>query len=281
MQTLTPTAVRLNNLSGSAADLDDSPDAPDGSWCTQMPVINPDVLSSDTFETGDLSYTANGFYWGSRYVGPAGSFTDVASGVQSPFSSGSHSLQFHYEPDQSFCEQRYFIGGSYPELYVRYSLRIPSSLSAWGSNNKFFIIWTTPDIDSTYGGISPTINWGYTSGSGDLRLRLAYYPGDTDAGSVDDFVILPDDLGRWMEIVLRYKMSTSSGANNGIWQMWRRWYGESSHTQIANLSGLPWWDALSDGFSAGYIFGWANATFPSATDFYIDDLTFSTTSLVI
>lgn len=36
MQTLTPTAVRLNNLSGSAADLDDSPDAPDGAWCTQL-----------------------------------------------------------------------------------------------------------------------------------------------------------------------------------------------------------------------------------------------------
>lgn len=36
MQTLTPTAVRLNNLSGSAADLDDSPDAPDGSWCTRL-----------------------------------------------------------------------------------------------------------------------------------------------------------------------------------------------------------------------------------------------------
>lgn len=31
MQTLTQTAVRLNNLSGSAADLDDSPDAPDTS----------------------------------------------------------------------------------------------------------------------------------------------------------------------------------------------------------------------------------------------------------
>lgn len=34
MQTLVPTAVRLNNLSGSAADLDDSPDSPDASWCT-------------------------------------------------------------------------------------------------------------------------------------------------------------------------------------------------------------------------------------------------------
>lgn len=36
MQTLTPTAVRLNNLSGSAADLDDSPDSPDGNWCTRL-----------------------------------------------------------------------------------------------------------------------------------------------------------------------------------------------------------------------------------------------------
>lgn len=34
MEILTPTAVVLGNLSGSAADLDDSPDAPDDSWCT-------------------------------------------------------------------------------------------------------------------------------------------------------------------------------------------------------------------------------------------------------
>ena len=36
MQTLVPTAVRLGNLSGSAADLDDSPDAPDSSWCVRL-----------------------------------------------------------------------------------------------------------------------------------------------------------------------------------------------------------------------------------------------------
>ena len=239
------------------------------------------ALAEDDFESGDLDYTENGFYWGSRYVGPAGSFTDVASGVQSPFSSGSHSLQFHYEPDQSFCEQRYFIGGSYPDLYIRYSLRIPSSLSAWGGNNKFLAIWTMADIEETYGGLDAVINWGYTNGDGDLRLNLSYSGGSGYAGAVNDFVILPDDLGRWMEIVLRYKMATSSTASDGIWQMWRRWYGESSHTQIANATGLPWWDAASDGFSAGYIFGWANSTYPSATDFYIDDVTFSTTSLVI
>ena len=34
MQTLTPTAVILSNLSGSVTDLDDSPDAPDANWCT-------------------------------------------------------------------------------------------------------------------------------------------------------------------------------------------------------------------------------------------------------
>lgn len=39
MQTLVPTAVRLNNLSGSAADLDDSPDSPDGSWCENAAVV--------------------------------------------------------------------------------------------------------------------------------------------------------------------------------------------------------------------------------------------------
>lgn len=36
MQTLVPTAVRLGNLSGSAADLDESPDSPDGNWCQRI-----------------------------------------------------------------------------------------------------------------------------------------------------------------------------------------------------------------------------------------------------
>jgi hypothetical protein len=36
VQTLAPTAVVLGNLSGSYADLDDSPDSPDGNWCTRL-----------------------------------------------------------------------------------------------------------------------------------------------------------------------------------------------------------------------------------------------------
>lgn len=35
MQRLVPTAVTLGNLSGSAADLDDSPDSPDANWCAR------------------------------------------------------------------------------------------------------------------------------------------------------------------------------------------------------------------------------------------------------
>lgn len=62
MQTLTPTAVRLNNLSGSAADLDDSPDAPDGAWCVRLGVTAQCVTNAayvsarGTWETNMVSY---------------------------------------------------------------------------------------------------------------------------------------------------------------------------------------------------------------------------------
>lgn len=54
MQTLVPTAVVLGNLSGSAADLDDSPDTPDANWCVRV---------------GSTSWTVTPSIGAFRYVG--------------------------------------------------------------------------------------------------------------------------------------------------------------------------------------------------------------------
>ena len=89
MQTLTPTAVRLNNLSGSAADLDDSPDAPDGLWCTRLGAYVWVVYPSG----GTLRYVGQTPTVGDVYAfrDPTGSdlFLDPAAGSDGNGTEGS------------------------------------------------------------------------------------------------------------------------------------------------------------------------------------------------
>ncbi len=74
---------------------------------------------TDDFETGDHSHSENGFIW-------SGNNVEVA---ETP--NGTMGLKYSFGPDtldeDSWREQRFHLGGDYPELWIKYDLYIPAN----------------------------------------------------------------------------------------------------------------------------------------------------------
>lgn len=262
---------------------------------------NGEPLIVDSFESGDMSATnADGFDWGrnnrtsivtSEAVVYNNGDRDVAipSGRDWEPKEGDHSLRFRYAAGDNMSEQRFNLGGAYEDLWLQYWVRVPVNYSHGQrspSNHKFFALW----MDGySHKGEGPTIAWEFW-GSDDGSSRLAFHYSEGSYNILgghqghDDFISVPGDRGRWMEITIHAKASSNGHSNDGVIELWRRWGNESpSERKLMHQTTdavLPLPSQGAQGWKAGYFMGWANAAYARDTEWLIDHITISDQSLI-
>lgn len=241
-------------------------------------VVRSEIKFFDDFESGGLySTNSDGFVW----YNPTSTGTMVANDGAGTAVSGIYSLRARYPAGEYWREKRFDMGVPYRDLWVSYWLRVPSNFThgtASPNNAKLACFWMgTYDTSST----GPTVCWErWNDGSGGSRVTC-YLAGFGHQQSTQ-FITIPADRGRWMQLVFNIKAATDSTSNDGHLKMWRRWSNESSFTQIHNVLNLnmPSKAGYPNGWKQGYLNGYANAAYAEQTDWYIDDFTISTTSLL-
>lgn len=262
---------------------------------------NAEPLIIDSFESGDMSATnAEGFDWArnnrtSIVTADAVVYNngdrDVAipSGRDWDPKHGEHSLRFRYAAGTNMAEQRFKLGGAYEDLWLQYWVRVPINYShgqSSPSNHKFFALW----MDGySYKGEGPTVAWEFW-GSGDGSSRLAFHYSEGSSSIMgghqghDNFISVPEDRGRWMEITIHAKASSNGQSNDGVIELWRRWEDESPnqrklmHQRTDAVLPIP--TQGPQGWNAGYFMGWANAAYAKDTEWLIDHITISTEPLL-
>jgi hypothetical protein len=272
-----------------------------GQTSNQCPEASAAPTLFDSFESGDMSASnADGFSWGSNNRTSVVTSTEVVwnNGAKStpigsgqdwtPF-SGEHSLRFRYPAMEPWSEQRFKLGAAYPEIWFRYWLRVPKNfvhepVSESSHNNKFFALWMDGYSQK---GDGPTIVWNFwgdDSGGSRFTYSLSQEANGTNGhhGSYDNFIRVPEDRGRWMQVVLYAKMSSSATSNDGESRIWRRWQDECDFTLISETvdRGLVAPAAGPNGWAAGYIMGWSNSWYAEDTEWLLDDFTVSSSSLL-
>lgn len=256
-------------------------------------------LFQDSFESGDISATnSSGFEWYStNRTGIVTSEAEVynngtvfnAAPPDSDWTAkeGDYSLRFNYPAGVPWSEQRFSLGGNYPDLWFSFWLRVPQNFyhpTSLPTNNKVFALW----MDGySYKGDGPTVFWNILSnGSGGSEIAYSHSEGSYQIAGPQSqekqFIRVPDDRGRWMKLVIHVKASSRPDQSDGVIELWRRWenenefqkYHEDTSAKLPIPSGGP------DGWSLGYLMGWANAEYESNTDWLLDEFTVSETSLL-
>lgn len=231
-----------------------------------------EVIFSDNFGTGDLSYSESGFKWTNRTrveVVPENAYT------------GTHAARFRYpgSPDpekDAWAELRFDLGAWYPELWIQYHLFIPENYvhrgESW-SNNKFLRVWGTDYDDLEKVGFS--LFW---NGEGGSDLNSEWNTGTgigtkvhrTGAG---DGFITDADRGEWIEIKVQL-IASGSEEQPGTIRLWK-----NDELVINHENMVKNYDPnAKHAYRYGYILGWANSGFTETTDLYVDNIVFATTA---
>jgi hypothetical protein len=254
-------------------------------------LVNSATIFTDSFETGNLSASnANGFRWGEPNKTTVVNQNNVTYGTNlfsgsnwTPY-DGNFSLRFQYPAGNSISEQRFTFGNAaYKDVWFKYWLRVPTNFTHSSGNHKLFAIWMDNYSD---GGTGSTVLWEFwPDGSGGSRLAFHYVPfGGSDSYHMQgaNFISVPADRGRWMEVVLRIKASTTNSARDGIIQMWRRWQNESTFTKLHDYQNVDLGASAggSQGWANGYFMGWTNGPYAANTEWLMDNLTIADQSLL-
>lgn len=251
----------------------------------------------DGFETANLTaptgpapaINTSGFSWGTtnytQIVGMVGGQSTAVYGGRGVISqawpgsnftckTGTYCLRFYYAAGQTMSEQRFFLGRHYDDVWVAYWIRVPENFYHGGMNNKFAAFWT-----NVYDGPGD-ITW-QTRPNGGGSAKLVVQDGGTQQVEVDAFnnFITLADRGRWMQVAMRMRPATASGANNGVIEFYRRWSNETTFTRLYSKTNARFYEG-GQGIHQGYLMGWANDPYDADTDWLIDDFTVSDTSLV-
>ncbi len=283
---------------------------------SQMNVFAQDLIF-DSFESRDMSTTSvDGFLWGSNNStsivtqdsvdGPVavynnGSIYNVASPIMADGSvrdwsviEGGYGLRFRYGSGLHWAEQRFDLGVGYPEIWIRFWLRVPLNFkhNTGNTNNKLLAIWMD---DYEFQGFGPTVVWQYRN-DGNNGSTTMYYKirntgylnnnnGQRHSGELQShaFITYPSDQGRWMQVVFHIKSSSSVLAADGIVEMYRRWQSENSFTLLHQELNVPLLHVAGsglNGFKQGYLMGWANAPYENDTEWLLDGFSVSENSLL-
>lgn len=236
-----------------------------------------EIFFQDGLESGDLSFTQNGVRW-------AGS-TSVSVNTASP-KTGSFGLNFRYSavPDNSdsFSEQRFSLGGNYPDIWVSYDMHIPANYyhrtQSSSTNNKGFLYMWSGNYGSPDGPMIGPEFWPNGDGTSTASMRV-FGPGlDRHLWGACPAAIKSSDAGKWFKIIAHYKYASSSN-NDGIAQIWKV-YDDGSIELTCNITNGAWYVSGARGFDQGYLLGWSNSGFNEETNFQIDNIIMSTTSLL-
>lgn len=251
----------------------------------------------DSFESANLSapdgpspaLNTSGFYWGqTNYTSIVGmvngqptrvwtgtATNDIWAGHDFNCFEGTYCLRFRYIAGNNMAEQRFFLGRHYPELWVRYWIRVPTNYYQGGLNNKFAAFWT-----NVYDDLGD-VTWQTRPTSGG-SAKLVVSDGGTSQPETDaynGFISVPADRGRWMQVVYRMIPASSSTARDGILQFYRRWSNEENFTLLYNKTNARF-HMGGQGIHQGYLMGWANDPYKEETEWLLDGFTVSATSLL-
>lgn len=195
-----------------------------------------------------------------------------------PGSDGQHSMRFRYSAGGNQTELGYEWTNYLTEVWMSYWIKVPINYLHGSLNNKFFAIFPTR---ATYDQAGTLTIQTRPDGSGGAVLR--YQDGGVTVGETGTvpFISVPSDRGRWMHVVMRFKRASTSTANDGAYQFWRRWQDEAAYTLMhSKLNAQLYNNTDPNGFRKGFIFGWANDAYASDTEWYLDKMQVSDQPLV-
>jgi len=201
---------------------------------------------------------------------------------------GDYSLRFRYPAGQAMTEQRFQLGGQYPEVWLNYWIRIPVNYShgdggGGATNNKFMSLWSD-GYEAAGTGSSYWLSL-HDAGNGSSSLGFTYSEGD-NTGSLayaqdTAFIQVPQDRGLWKNIVLHVRMESSPGASDGLIEAYISAPDSERYSRIHHGKNLKLkLSELGAGLQSGYFMGWANGSYSQDTEWLIDQVEFSTTSLL-
>lgn len=253
-----------------------------------------ELLVSDSFESGDMTTPSEiEFRWDST------SKTSVVTAATKVFrtsllnepapttshweaKTGTHALLFHYPAREPWIEQRFRFDKPQPELWMSFWLRVPTNYAhpkvKGADNQKLFRLWM-----EKYSGnaklVGTKVGMSFRGAGGGSSYFFGKIGNSQDLGRVR-FITVPDDLGKWMHLVVHVDSESLPGAKDGLMEVWRKWEGEHSYTKTHDFRNQPiHLGATVKGFRKGYLMGWANAHYPVDTDFLIDGFELSTSPL--
>ena len=258
-----------------------------------------DIIFTDDFESGSLhegSKQQNGFFW------RIGDDTEVSTENKK---NGSYSLRFFFEGKEdgkdASSEQRFYLGGHHPDIWVKYDLFIPSNYvhrnSTGSDNNKGFLwLWAQgysckeregPKLGSHFwprdNGDSKVSMYATACENGEQKIQEHWLSTEEGDGKSNNGII-NDDRGHWMTLIMHAKYATKAN-NDGVFEMWKtNWRGETD--KLMNIHNGAWYSTQPNsneparGFDQGYLLGWANSGFDEDTIIYLDNIVFSTGPLV-
>ncbi len=197
---------------------------------------------------------------------------------------GDNSLRFRYPAGEPWAEQRFDMGDAYPELWVKFVLRVPLNYkhdsSIGQKNRKLFVVYPGHYTDSG------TIYWEFwgDSNNSSSKIQIIYSNENGHSTGIANgipFLVLPDDIGKWVALVFHMKAQSSETTSDGMVELWVQKEG-SPIEKVAHYDGIPI-GFPSDGpfgWDGGYIMGWANGNYDEETEWLMDDIVFSTTPLL-
>jgi hypothetical protein len=263
-----------------------------------LPAAN---LVIDTFETANMTPTLNNasFAWETNTrtsivtmnPGPIAVWNNVVISTPGPEGSdwnakeGDYSLRFRYTAGTPVnTEQRWNLSGiGQPDLWVRYWLRVPVNYPSHNTgNNKFFVLW----MDSYGTNLGSKVIWELWPGAGGTSyLKTEIRDRDGFASSDSLYFIDPAaDQGRWMQMVLHVKASSSIGASDAVVETWRRWENETTFTKLSDFQNVelrkPDDTNLPQGWQGSFLMGFANQNFPEDITFFVDNFELSSGALI-
>ena len=187
---------------------------------------------------------------------------------------GDYSLLFDYAANVNMAEHR-FTFDPLSEIWLKYWVRVPVNYDHGNLNNKFLSIW-----QKTYDDSGTLTLQTRPDGSGGALLVAQ----DGGVIGTEDlakpFIKVPDDRGRWMEIVIQVKAAYSDTSNDGEYRLFRRWENEQSFAIIHEYTNMVNQYSDGTGYRSGYFFGWANDPYSEDTYWLLDDIIISRESLL-
>lgn len=248
----------------------------------------------DGFESGDFSAPGYPkFAWGGA--------TDVRFVGSSPeyqAKTGKNCMVIRYPAGTRFIEQNFHIAApGANDLWMAFDMRVPPNYyhvdipDSVKENQKFFRLWCT-----TYSG--------YSDPGGGTKLGMEFRPtydkdgssyyycklmskfengADMNTNPKTTFISVPEDLGKWMSFVFHFKLSSEFGANDGVFEVWRKREGETDYTkefEFLNRGMPPATNGEGVGLAHADFMGYANVPYTEDTEFLFDNFVLSTRPLM-